>query len=79
MEKSILSQLNCTEDALKFSRNSSKDELRNLKILQEMCGKEVKRLMEQYGKTGDKETAKLAIKMGIKAQFCREAIEASEL
>lgn len=80
MENTILTKLNSTEDALKFGKNASRDDVELLKTLREMCGKEVKRLMKVNLKDPDnEESLNLAMEFGVKAQFCREAIEVSKL
>lgn len=72
--KSILQRLTCTEDALELGKNATKDELRMLQTLRDECGNMVKRLM----KVGDKKSFKEAMEMGMKAQYCREALEVAK-
>lgn len=78
MENTILSKLNCTEDALKFGKNASVEELQMLADLREMCIKEVVRLMEVDRKERSNEALNAAVLFATKAQFCREAIEVSK-
>lgn len=73
--KSLLEQLNCTENALELGKNATKDEVRMLQTLRDECGKMVKHLV----KLGDKKSLNEAMKMGTKAQYYREAIEVSKL
>ena len=72
--KSILEKLNCTEDALELGKNATKEELQTLQTLRDECGNMVKRLM----KVGDNKSLNEAMKMGTKAQYCREALEAAQ-
>ena len=72
--KSLLQKLNCTEDALELGKNATKDELKMLQVLRDECGNMVKRLM----KVGDNKSLDEAVKVGMKAQYCREALEVAK-
>jgi histidinol phosphatase-like enzyme len=72
--KSLLEKLNCTEDALELGKNATKDEVQMLQSLRDECGNMVKSLV----KVGDNESLNEAMKIGMKAQYCREALEVAK-
>ena len=76
--ETILSQLKSTEDAVRFGKSATGDELVMLQSLRENCGRRVDRLMKlSLENPDDYKILDQAIIIATKAQLCREAIEAS--
>ncbi len=75
--KSILEQLQTSEDAVEFGRNASKKDIELLKSLRNVCGGIVKNLTiaSRENERDYKRLLNEALKMGIKAQFCSEALQ----
>lgn len=78
--KSLLEKLNTSEDAVDFGKKATKDEVRLLKSLRDECIKIASRLMKLSMETpDDNKSLEDALKIGMKAQFCSEALQESKL
>ena len=76
--KSILKRLIDNDAALELGRNASKEELRKLQVLRDACCKGVDNLSKKMVGVDRKRFNHIMV-LGTKAQFCREAIQASTM
>ena len=76
--KSILKRLIDNDAALEMGRNASKEELRKLEVVQNACRKGVDNLRKKMS-IAERKTFNHIMVLGTKAQFCREAIQASNM
>jgi hypothetical protein len=76
--KSILKQLKDNDATSKVGRNATEEELRRLQVLRDACAKGVSILSKKMVGVDRKMFSHIMV-LGTKAQFCREAIQASSL
>ena len=76
--KSILKQLKDNDAALEFGRNATEEELHRLQVLRNACGNGIDKLREKMS-VAERKMFNHIMVLGTKAQYCREAIQASKL
>lgn len=76
--KSILKQLKDNDATSKVGRNATEEELHRLQVLRDACAKGVSILSKKMVGV-DYKICNYILVLGTKAQFCREAIQASSL
>jgi peptidoglycan hydrolase CwlO-like protein len=76
--KSILKQLKDNDATLEVGRNATEEELRRLKVLRNACCKGIDKLRKRMS-INERKMFNHIMVLGTKAQFCREAIQASTI